>query len=275
MPKTQSSQSKYWCFTLFGFDEEKIEKIEQAFETFKLKYIWGEEICPETGRAHLQGYVEGTKRFRPSEIGFIQPMKWDDFHWEKRKGNQRQNIDYCMKDNTNIVNKGFTVRRPLQKITYDILYDWQKEVVDNYNEPAGMFDRKIHWYWEPQGNLGKSIMAKYMVDQQGALLLDGKKGDALYAVAEASKKRDIDIVIFDLPRCVEGKFVSYSAMEKIKDGCFFSAKFESAMCRINVPHVICFSNSVPDESRMSSDRWVIKKLRGEEQPAAIFNFNIS
>jgi hypothetical protein len=52
-------------------------------------------------------------------------------------------------------------------------------------------------------------------------------------------------------------------MENVKDGLFFSTKYESGMVRYNPPHVIVFANVPPDVTKMSADRWVIKEIGPE------------
>lgn len=55
-------------------------------------------------------------------------------------------------------------------------------------------------------------------------------------------------------------YVSYEAIESVKDGIFFSGKYESGMTIFNQPHIICFANFAPDIGKMSSDRWKIFEL---------------
>lgn len=57
-------------------------------------FIYGNEICPDTGRAHLQYYVEfrTQKRFRTIKKAYPQ------LHFESRDGTPLEAIDYCKKD---------------------------------------------------------------------------------------------------------------------------------------------------------------------------------
>jgi hypothetical protein len=58
--------------------------------------IVGKEVCPTTGRQHLQCYFELKKQTRFNAIKKALP---DGCHIESRKGSQQQSIDYCKKDN--------------------------------------------------------------------------------------------------------------------------------------------------------------------------------
>jgi len=73
------------------------------------------------------------------------------------------------------------------------------------------------------------------------------------------------MVIFDLPRTNEGK-ISYSALEKIKDGFITNTKYETGAIAFNKPHVVVFANFPPDlTSRdgnltLSADKWITYEI---------------
>ncbi len=95
---TNSTRKREWVITLYGFDEETITMIK---DLDNIRYgILGEEICPNTGRLHLQGYValrnamtmSGLKKAINRKTGLnahIEPKKADDV---------RDAIGYCEKD---------------------------------------------------------------------------------------------------------------------------------------------------------------------------------
>lgn len=265
MPRVkQPRQSKYWPFTYFYGDRSEIEKVEMSFRNSAKveKFIWGEEVCPETGRDHLQGFIvmKGKKGGRPSELEYVEPLTWNSFHWEKAKKGVQRNVNYCTKDETNVVNVGFEVRRPLAKITKEDLYERQLAIADKYLEPEdSKFGRQIHWYWESKGGWGKSLLATYMIDQMDALELCGAAKDAFHGLVTVLEKKDVPIIIFDIPRCC-AEYISYTSIEKIKDGKLFSPKYEGGMKRFNRPHVIVFANQEPNYEKMSEDRWVVTQL---------------
>lgn len=78
------AQGKYWCFTNF--------ELETDYEKWGTTYLcYGVETCPETGRIHHQGYAEFDSNKRLNALKKIS----NTVHWEKRKGNQEQAINYC------------------------------------------------------------------------------------------------------------------------------------------------------------------------------------
>jgi len=248
-PPLRIYASKCWCLTAYNLTtEELIELIGSSGS-----YILGNEICKTTGRKHIQGYIEFKSKCRPME-----KIKSQNIHWEKSKGSRQENLLYCSKENDFITNFDFKVKKPLKLLNDSQLYDWQKEIIDLIKtEPD---ERSIHWYWERKGCSGKTTFCKYLSAKYGAIPLEGKKNDILYCAAEFES----DIYIWDIERSIED-YVSYSALEKIKNGYFMCSKYESKPIIRNNPHVIVFANFRPKVEEMSLDRWKIKNLRkGEE-----------
>lgn len=240
-------QNKRWCFTFHDYTEDDIETLSQCFKSFKIKYIIGREICPTSKRIHLQGYIECPKKMRWTEFKLNKKI-----HWEKCKGNQEQNIKYCSKENNYIVD-GFDIEEPLDLITDNMLFDWQKEIIDIIKKKADK--RTIHWYWEKKGGIGKTSFSKYLSHHYGAIPLEGKKNDILFCAAEFKS----NIYIYDLERSMED-YVSYGSIEKIKNGYFMCSKYESKPIVRNSPHVFIFANFEPELDALSLDRWHIVNL---------------
>ena len=87
-------QSRRWCFTQNNYNELSVEHLRSVLKTDKIKYaIFGYEVG-ESGTSHLQGYVSFNKPQRLSALTKAIPKT----HFEKAKGNEQQNIDYCSKE---------------------------------------------------------------------------------------------------------------------------------------------------------------------------------
>lgn len=69
------------------------------------------------------------------------------------------------------------------------------------------------------------------------------------------------IIIYDIPR-TQLDYVNYDALEKLKNGMAMSGKYEGGIILMPNPHVVVFANRPPDESKLSSDRWVIHEITG-------------
>ena len=138
------------------------------------------------------------------------------------------------------------------------LYDWQKNIEELcMSEPD---DRKIHWFWEEKGNIGKSAFIKYMVVKHNILYCGGGKHQDIMNLVFNQDMDKSNVVMFDIPRAHEGH-ISYASLECIKNGLVCNTKYETGVKVFNSPHLIVFANFPPnDESKLSDDRWVIKEL---------------
>ncbi len=91
------------------------------------------------------------------------------------------------------------------------------------------------------------------------------------------KKINPYIVVFDIPRAAKND-ITYEGIEGIKNGLFFSPKYESSQCAFNPPHIIVMSNMEPQYGEMSRDRWVVRCLDAEKDLDHIpgqFQYNVN
>jgi len=250
----QTLQFSKWCYTLnnpIETDYLEIEKMKILSKKLVYQLEEGENKTP-----HIQGYVEFLKKIRISGCKKVLSRA----HWEKCN-NEEASIKYAQKNEGRLaapVLYGFpkAVKDPLST---KILKPFQAEVIaELQHEPD---DRCVMWYWEEIGSVGKTSLSKHLVIHFNALVLNGKQGDMFNAIVNWKLKKDDfpTVIIIDIPRSAID-FVSWSAIEKIKDGLFYSGKYEGDMCCFNSPHVICFANSEPPIEKLSADRWKIKKI---------------
>lgn len=251
-PKKRQGLAKRHVFTWNNYPENYMDLFKVKFEN--CKWMCGEEIAPETGTPHLQGYIEHVSKCRPIERYKLS----NEIHWEAAKSCRATNIAYCMKEHGS--KNGNLVPEVIKILESDCLYNYQKEIESLCLEEPD--DRSIHWYWDKKGNIGKSALVKYLVVKYGAIMISGKAADMKYSIQQyvITNGKGPKIILVDIPR-TSMKFLSYAGMEEVKNGCFFSGKFEGGMVVYNNPHIICFANEKPDTSTMSKDRWVVTKLK--------------
>lgn len=257
-PSPSSNQLKKWFFTFNNFNEIHIEILNNYFFEICEKFIFQEEIG-ENGTKHLQGAIWLKKRMRWSEF------KLDNrIHWEKTKGSDLEVINYCSKNET------WTGRRWVYKIVIpeklkylkkEDLYIWQRKVEDIILEKPD--DRTIYWIWDPVGGNGKSQLVKRLVIEYDCLLITGgKKSDIINMVYNYVIVKYLNVVLLNSPRCIDR--ISYSSLEDIKDGIIVNTKYETGSKIINSPHVMVFSNHMPEVEKMTKDRWKIFKIVNKE-----------
>ena len=251
--KVRISQSKKWCFTWNNYPETGVEQMEQALRLANLRYIFGKEVG-ESGTPHLQGYCEGDKKFRWSELKLPETI-----HWETARGTKRDNSEYCSKEGKTY-SRGIRMPRALKVLTDDDLKPWQKEIVEIIDtEPD---DRTIHWYWSAAGGIGKTTFTKYLVHVHQATLLSGKGADVRNGVISHVQQHGEtpELVVFPIPRSFNCEYLSYEALENVKDMLFYSGKYEGGAVCGNCPHLIVFANEPPDETKCSADRWRVVNI---------------
>lgn len=131
---------------------------------------------------------------------------------------------------------------------------WQEELLKYLSDPV--HPRQVLWYYDEVGNTGKSWMASYLSSTDGAFIVtNGKLADIAHAYNYEKT------VIIDLSRTQADKIDHiYSLMEAFKNGRIFSPKYESTSKTFNPCHVVVFANFIPDHSKLSQDRWLVKTL---------------
>jgi len=163
---------------------------------------------------------------------------------------------YCKKTDTAIadnINSLKVVDDPMEGHTP---YDWQSRIINCLNTKPD--NRTINWIYDLEGNTGKTSIAKHLcIKYPGQVLyMSGKASDIKYGVYQfvSNPKNDLKICIFDFPRTTE-HYISYDAIESVKNGIFYNTKYECEMCIFNPPHIWCMANFEPDYDKLSDDRW--------------------
>jgi len=273
--KKQISPAKKWCFTMNNYTEEAYSSIIRVLDDSCDVAIIGKEIG-ESGTPHLQGYCEFKVKCRPksvisqvavSELTGTQIIEWAySIHWEKAKGSKQQNVRYCSKDDKKAWTKGCKVKKELKLIKESQLYQWQKNIIKEIDgEPD---DRKVMWYWSHEGCIGKTAFGKWLFARKGAYVLNGKGTDVRNGIIQYYQHEGDtpEFIIYPIPRCHGSDYVSYEALENIKDMFFYSGKYEGGMVCGNAPHLLILANAPPKESKLSMDRWDIVCIDPENAP---------
>lgn len=194
---------------------------------------------------------------------------------------------YCTKDSEFLLEEysgrifkhqwklNFLDRKPELKQVLENPFPWQKfflkQVLSKTPE-----SRIVDWLVDPVGNTGKSSFARAYVSQEptdGILMkIDNLDRMELSLIKKIQSYRDRyskdpKILFFDFPRAVDHKKVmaATALMEDAKSGHLetsFGGKHQEL--QIGNIHIIVLSNTAPDLSGLSVDRWRIWRLGGKD-----------
>ncbi len=66
--------------------------------------------------------------------------------------------------------------------------NWQRTIIDIISTKP--HNRKIHWFYETEGNVGKSFLCKYIaLTNQGVVIATGKRGDVFNQINDLMLKK--------------------------------------------------------------------------------------
>lgn len=127
---------------------------------------------------------------------------------------------------------------------------WQAFILAHCNSVVPRNDREIIWVVDRAGGTGKSALSRHLVLKRSFAVVDSaRKADLAYVAGPKYRG-----YICDLARACKPNDEFYAGLEQLKNGCIFSAKYESTGKVFNQPYVFVFANFVPVPTAWSSDR---------------------
>lgn len=250
---------------------EKDELLDWLNNRKNLSYIFQEETG-ESGTPHFQGCFKSKSPIKYDTL----KKKFPRIHWEKTKS-WNSAVKYCSKEDTRTgkVYKSDDIKVTIRERVLDPLqglelYIYQKKILKILKKPVD--DRKVYWFWETCGNVGKSALVKhiFMKYKNEVIIANGKGNDVRNQInlhINGDHKRGIDgkelkIAILDISRTCE-EYVSYEVIEQIKNGLLYSGKYEGGVCCFNSPHLLVFANFEPNYEALSEDRWCVYNINSD------------
>lgn len=254
-----------WCFTFNNYSPEDVDDLVRVFNSVAVAYVFQREVA-ESGTPHLQGVVRFNRSLAPMEVLPKVSENYKKIHWERCRS-WEHSIRYCSKEDTRAPDTE-PIQKNIRVLPVPDIYGWQSELVDVLL--PSFTPRAVHWFYERDGGVGKSSLVRYLCMTRSALLVSGKDSDIKHGVAAWLDAQDVgpELVLVDIPRCSLG-YLSYSGIEQVANGCFFSSKYESRMVITTQPIIICFANEPPNFERMSKDRWKVFQINIDLQSCVL------
>lgn len=290
----EMSRGRHWCFTLNNYTDDDIERLN-ALDQEVDYLIYGKEVGA-SGTPHLQGFVTFRTRIRRrsaiEKIGqahFSIARNIDQaIEYCKKEGDfvevgnrprgqgSRSDLDDFKAavvggehDMVVLRSKFSEVVARFPKFCVDFLQDnlpkkivelhplkdWQSQLYNDLQRQAD--DRKIIFIIDFMGNTGKSWFSHYYCHHHSnaQVMLPGKKADMAYMLNPL-----IRVLFIDAPRSKQGDYLQYDFLEDVKNGFVFSTKYECRVKQLQKVHVVVMMNEEPDRTKLSEDRFDIRRV---------------
>jgi len=244
-------------------DECDIDGVRSALNDFADKWIFQLERGSEAGKLHLQGrlQLQGKKKRCTTVVNDLARILGIEKSWitVRPEADEAGSFRYCLKEDTRV--DGPWADKPIY-LGKDLCcmakpHPWQSQVLRWLTKSAD--DRSINWIFDPIGAHGKSKLAKWLRKKNLAKRIP--LGNASQIKTSVISMGASPAYVIDLPRvrgADETREALFSAIEDVKNGWVQSAmygKFSELM--FEPPHVIVFSNELPEYSFASADRWKV------------------
>lgn len=289
--KIKMAQSKNWCFTLNNYTDDEFNYVVALPSTY---LVVGKEVG-QNGTPHLQGFIRfNVKKRLPTVKNIIARAHWEVARQPKaaivycKKDNdyvekgtslwdnqgKRSDLDQFKEDvksrqfsllQLKELHTGVYARYRLFFFEYcsdhilppvpvdHPLRPWQVELQELLLSDPN--DRSIVFVVDKDGNNGKSWFANVWMSRNyetTQILTPGKGVDLAFAAKTSCK-----YFFLDCPRSRQGEFICYDFLEGLKNGRIFCPKYESRMKYFPKMHVVVLTNSDPDFTKLSEDRYVV------------------
>lgn len=212
----------------------------------------------DTGYLHYQGRISLFKKRVKSQLLNLFADDAPNYLVPTVLANKSNDAFYCMKKDTRIGDEIYTDEQEAPIFTRQVaelhtLYPFQQFIVDRAKE---WDKRTINVVYCPYGNLGKSSLVQYCrahrIGRPLPPVNDAK--DLLRIVHNVPTSR---MYLFDMPRAMNKTKLSefFTAVECIKDGYAYDDRNRFKEKVFDCPNIWIFTNSIPDMSLLSHDRW--------------------
>lgn len=224
-----------------------IEYLQWFIDNDIKKWIIGIEKSNK-GETHLQircdtrySLDEMIQRCSPDHV----ELASDNYEYEKKEGKY-----YASWDTVETLKARLGNLRPNQR-----------RIIENLNTQN---DRQIDVIVDTMGNTGKTFLARHLFNTGKGFyvpptLQDGK-GIIQYV---ASGYHGEPFIVIDVARSTRWNNALYIALETIKDGLIYDARYKTTIRDIHGVKVLVTTNTMPKIDKLSKDRWRIYDKNGD------------
>lgn len=261
---TTRNPVRVYDFTLKAkdIDEDDIKKI---LKKKCKKWTFQLEEGIKDGYMHYQGRIHLREKIRFNQMKTYQPFK-NQCSWSVTSSGNINNDDYVEKSDTRVKGPWSSDDPEPMYVPAQVrdikLREWQLSIYSQWND----FDRRsINVLIDYEGNIGKSVLATIMRCQGKAVVIPPMQDpkDIMRMVCDTPTS---GMYIVDLPRALpnQSKLAGmYSAIEQIKSGWAWDDRYKFRQKVFDSPIIWVFTNSYPNTTLLSKDRWKIWKVQDD------------
>lgn len=208
------------------------------------------------GYEHYQGRLNLKLKERLSTL----KAKWTEagfaaVHLSPTSNANKGNMFYVMKDDGRKsgpwTDKDMDPPKDMEAIM-EQRWPWQEFILNQPIQP-----RIINVIVDTKGDIGKTELLKYAIISGKGEGIPGTVNDGQKLVAYVLDLPKKSLYIADIPRSLPQSNLLglYAALEMVKSGWVTDWRYNSRREIFAVPNVWVFTNTVPDRSMLSKDRW--------------------
>jgi hypothetical protein len=252
-------------------DKNEFDTVRDVFKQWCKKWAFQQERG-DSGYVHWQCRISLIKKRRLQEI--LPKMKEAGLVFGKMSPLHEGGDIYALKADTRVAGPWTDQDKEPAKLTRQIkpledgLYLWQQKILAMMKMPD---NRHIEVLYCEHGNTGKSAFVEWCefkgyCEEIPMMRLMQEIMQCVFALQSKC-------YAIDMPRAMkkEKLFDFYSGIECIKNGLSYDQRYSFKKRRQDRPNVWIMTNSIPDRSLMSRDRWRIWTVT-EKQDLVPFNF---
>lgn len=223
----------------------------------------------ESGYEHFQGRMSLKTKAR---ISTLKNKVFPEMHLSPTSNQNMGNDFYVTKEETRIEGpwSDTTVPKFIPRDVMEIveLRPWQAQIASTVNQDIR---RDIYVLYEPRGNVGKTLLCRYLALRLGASSIP-PLNDYKDIMQIIMCKPESNCYLIDMPRAKDKLKMRefWSAIETIKSGYAYDCRYEFKERYFNPPVVWLFTNTIPEEEMLSKDRWKIFEINPTTRELMVF-----
>lgn len=210
------------------------------------KWIWAKETG-SNGYKHWQMRIYTSASFEEIKSAFPEAHIEQSTEWGEY---ERKEANFVSSEDTT----------DILRCRYGKLRENQRRILRQVYEQS---DRGVTVVYDPKGGTGKSFLCRYLFERNIGFYVPPTvrttQGIIQYV---ASGYRGQRVIIIDIPRSSRWTNELYEGIETIKDGMVYDTRYSAKMRDIWGVKVLCLTNSLPQLSSLSLDRWIILNSQG-------------